>query len=695
MTTDTRDLLIEIGTEELPPKSVEILAKAFSDNIWKGLSDKGVPRHGDLKFYYGPRRLVTHINKLETESLTIQFEQLGPPINVAYDKDGIPTSAALGFAKKCGVDVTDLKIIETDKGQRLYCKGETPGEHVSLLIPKIIIQAVDKLPIPKHMRWGSGTTEFVRPVHWIVVLFGNDVIDCEILGIPSGKQTYGHRYHHPEAVTLKSPTDYIKSLRNSKVWLNDCENSLGKEISNQATRLASEISGIALNSEPDTDLVKEIAALVEWPVAIRGDFDPGFMDLPEEILIATLEDQQRYFPIRDKKSGKLLPSFITIANIESKDTEKVRNGNERVIVPRLTDAMFFWKTDRANSLESRTSALDGIVFQKKLGTIGDKMRRVAQLAESVSREIGGEPELAKRAADLAKCDLVTSLVGEFPELQGVIGKYLAQNDNEPDEVAKAIEEHYLPRFAGDKLPETKTGQALALADKLIILAGIFGIGQQPTGDKDPFALRRAALGVVRILVEKQLPLSLFDLVNDTFQTYNKQIGDAHSDLGTFIFERARNYFIDKGYTSNEVESVLCLRPARLDIIPAQLEAVRNYNKLPEAPSLSAANKRIGNILKGLDTQPFGFDSNLLVETAEKQLASEYLRIEPEIESLFKQQEFTTMLQKLAILKDPVDSFFDKVMVMTDDENLKNNRIGLLNKLHKMMNRIADLSRLAA
>lgn len=692
MNTDTRDLLVEIGTEELPPKALKLLAYNYLHECkTRFMAENLITGTNEPELFYSPRRIAILAHEVIVQQPDRQVERFGPAVTVAFDKAGKPTKAAEGFAGSCNTTADKLE----QKDGKLFFSMPQPGKAVAELIPAAITESLDRLPIPKRMRWGSGTAEFVRPVHWLVVLFGDDVIDCEILGVRSGRITYGHRYHHPGPVTLKSPSDYVQALRDAKVWLNDQDSKLCHEISNQAARLANEIKGLALNSEFDTDLVAEIAAMVEWPVPIRGDFDPKFLELPEEILIATLEDQQRCFPIRDKKTGKLLPSFITIANIESKDIDNVKHGNERVIVPRLTDAMFFWKTDKAISLENRIPALEGIVFQKKLGTIGDKMRRVAQLAESVSKSIGGEPKLVKRAAELAKCDLVTSLVGEFPELQGIIGKYLAQNVNEPDEVAQAIEEHYLPRFAGDKLPESKTGQVLALTDRLITLAGIFGIGQQPTGDKDPFALRRAALGVVRILTEKQLPLSLFDLINTTFQTYNKQIGDAHSDLETFIFERARNYFIDKGYTSNEVESVLCLRPTRLDIIPAQLEAVHNYNKLPEAPSLSAANKRIGNILKGLDAQPFGFDSNLLVENAEKQLASEYLKIEPEIESLFRQQEFTAMLQKLAILKVPVDSFFDKVMVMTDDEDLKNNRIGLLNKLHKMMNRIADLSRLAA
>ena len=696
MSKNTHDLLIEIGTEELPPKVLQKLSQSFSDFLVRDLNNDALLEDNSIiKSYASPRRLSLLITKVRERGSDRPFEEKGPSVGVGIDKNNNPTKALIGFAKRWGVDISQLERQETPKGEFFFYKHIASGSYLKTNLDLKIKSALRQLPVPKRMRWGSSTAEFVRPVHWAMVLFGNDVIECEILGVKAGRTTYGHRYHHPGPIKLKSPSDYVKALRDAKVWLNGPDIELQKEISLQTQKLADEVKGSALNSEPESALVAEIAALVEWPVALRGTFDPKFLELPEEILIATLEGQQRYFPIRDKKTGNLLPHFITIANIESKDMDQVRHGNERVIVPRLSDAMFFWETDKASTLESRTHALAGIIFQNKLGTIGEKMQRVSMLARVIAENIDGDPAMAKRAAELAKCDLVTNLVGEFPELQGTMGKYLAQHDGEPDEVAQSIEEHYLPRFAGDKLPQTRTGQALALADKLDSIAGIFGIGQPPTGDKDPFGLRRAALGIVRILTEKQLSLSLSELVNSAFLAYYGKIGDAHSDLETFIFERARNYFIDKGYTSNEVESVLCMRPSRLDVVPAQLEAVRNYNNLPEAPSLSAANKRIGNILKGLDTQPLEFDSSLLVETAEKQLASEYLRIEPEIDSLFKQRDFTAMLQKLAVLKDPVDTFFDKVMVMTDDEKLKTNRIGLLNKLHKMMNRIADLSRLAA
>ncbi len=695
MSNETRDLLIEIGTEELPPKALAILAEDFAlrmNSQLHGVHNLYEPGETEPEYYYSPRRLAVLYKNIRVKQPDEPREETGPSLAVAYDASGKPTKAAEGFARKNGVRVDQLE----QKDGKLFCRYTRPGKTTAKIIPSVIIEALDKLPVPKRMRWGSGEAEFVRPVHWVVVLFGNEVIECEILGVKSGRFTRGHRYHHPEPVEIKSAGDYVELLETAKVWLDGSGSKLKEKITSFADKLAAEVYGIALNNDPDGPFVAEIAALVEWPEAIRGTFDPKFLTLPEEILISTLEGQQRYFPVQDKQSGKLLPYFITIANIESKNEDEVRHGNERVIVPRLTDAMFFWDADRKIKLVDRHSCLDGIVFQKKLGTLGDKMRRVSELAAKIAECIGGDPALTKRAAELAKCDLATNIVGEFPELQGIMGKYLAQHDGEPDEVAKAIEEHYQPRFAGDVLPQTGTGQALAIADKLDTIVGIFGIGQAPTGDKDPFALRRAALGIIRIITENSLPLSLFDIVNAGYEAFPPGlISDTRSDLENFIFERARNYFIDQGYTANEVEAVLSLRPARLDDVPLQLRAVQSYATLPEAPSLSAANKRIGNILKGLDDELSGFDSHLLVEPAEKQLASEYLKIEPVIESLYDQRDFTAMLQKLAVLKEPVDTFFDKVMVMTDDQKLKQNRIALLNRLHKMMNRIADLSRLAA
>lgn len=681
--SDTRNLLIEIGTEELPPKALADLAEDF---------DRRLFLHFNLpsEYYYSPRRLAVIIEDLPVQQPNQEVERFGPSVKIAYDEQGKPTKAAEGFARSCNISINDLQ----EKDGKIFYATTQKGGPTAELIPNAINDALAKLSIPKRMRWGNNDAEFVRPLHWVVILFGKEVINCDVMGVKSGRITYGHRFHHPDAIELKNPDEYLSKLKQARVWVNDPAHGIQMEISKQVQKLAKKDNGQALNSGSDSILVAEVAALVEWPHALKGNFDKKYLELPEELLISVLEEQQRYFPIRDNKTQKLLPHFIAVSNIESKDEKQVIKGNERVIVPRLSDAMFFWETDKTRTLASRLEQLNGVIFQKKLGTIGDKTGRVVKLAESIAQELGVNRAQVSRAAMLSKCDLVTDLVGEFPELQGIVGRYLAQNDQEPDEVAQAIEEHYRPRFAGDELPETKTGQIVALADKLDTLAGIFGIGQQPTGEKDPFALRRAALGVVRILVEKKLPLSLFELVKSAFEIYCDKVKDTHNELEIFIFERTRGYFLEQGYSANEVESVLTYRPVRLDIIPAQLEAVSNYNHLPEAPSLSVANKRISNILKNLDHIPSGFDESLFKEKEEKALAKEYLKLKPKLDDLYKKQKFTPMLQELAILKEPVDAFFDKVMVMTDDETLRNNRIGLLNDLRRSMNRVADLSKLA-
>jgi len=690
---ETRDLLIEIGTEELPPKALADLAEDFHDRLAGDLLDL-LPGEAKTDFFYSPRRLAVIIKNLPVQQPSKKIERFGPAVNIAYDEQGKPTKAAEGFARSCNISINDLQ----EKDGKLFYATTQQGRPTAELIPTAINEALAKLLLPKRMRWGNNTAEFIRPVHWIVVLFGKEVIDHEVMGVKSDRMTYGHRFHHPEAIPLKSASNYVKSLQKANVLLNDSKaHEIQMRISKQVQKLADKVNGKALNSESKSELVAEVAALVEWPVPLLGSFDKRFLELPEELLISVLEGQQRYFPVRDKKTGELLPHFIAISNIESKDPEKVRTGNERVIVPRLSDAMFFWESDKAKTLESRLSELDGIIFQKKLGSIGDKTRRAAELAEYIARELNMDPKPAIRAARLSKCDLVTYLVGEFPELQGIIGHYLARNDEEPEEIAQAIEDHYRPRYSGDVLPLTMIGRIVALADKLDTLAGIFGIGQQPTGEKDPFALRRAAMGVVRILVdtEKKMPLLLSVLINAAFELQGKEIKANPTGLETFLLERSRSYFLEQGYTANAVESVLGERPGRLDMIPARLEAVVNYSHLPEAPSLSTANKRISNILKKLDHVPAGFDETLFKENEEKILAEEYLKLKPRLDHLYNNQEFTPMLQELAVLKEPVDAFFDKVMVMTDDDTLRNNRIGLLNDLRQSMNRVADLSKLAS
>lgn len=706
--SETRDLLIEIGTEELPPRALSSLANNFADQILYGLKAAyAAERSGDISVYFSPRRFAVLIEKLYTSTITGGEKQLGPPVETAFDKDGNPTKVAIGFAKKHGVNIDDLKRIDTDKGERVYCEFAETEQPVSGLIPDIINQALGKLPIPRRMRWGNYPTEFVRPVHWAVVLFGDEVIECNILGVHSGRHTRGHRFHFTDPVALKSADEYVQTLKQHKVWVNDATHGLQKEISRQASKLADEIDGDPLNSDAESDLVAEIAALVEWPVAIRGDFDPDFLVLPEEILIATLEYQQRYFPIRDRKTGKLAPSFITIANIESRDEKQVRQGNERVIIPRLSDAMFFWKTDRTRSLESRIPELDGITFQKKLGSLGDKTRHVAQLAATIAEQLDMDPALASRAAQLCRCDLVTNLVGEFPELQGTIGRYLAREDGEPAEVATAIEELYLPRFAGDRLPATKTGQVLALADKLDTLAGIFGIGMQPTGDKDPFALRRAALGIVRILVEQRLPFSVATLVDAAYEVQDTTIAEAQTDVQLFILERARGYFLEQGHAVTAIEAVL--QPfggsSPLYTLPEIIREGSEFISTQEGRSLAEANKRITNILRksGFAVPVAGAKPETLAQKPDEKLFSEneeqeFWRKLQEIGQkslqLKNQEKFAEALRILTGLAGPTASFFDNVMVNVDDEKIRDNRITLLQFARVYMNQVADLALMA-
>lgn len=700
MKTETRELLVEIGTEELPPKALASLAEEFLIRLTALLLDEhdlagpgGSPHH----YYYSPRRLAVIVENLQVRQPDRNIERYGPAIEVAFDKNGKPTKAAEGFARSCETSIDKLE----KKDGKLFFTSMQIGQPATILVPAAIQETVKLLPIPKRMRWGAGTAEFVRPVHWLVVLLGNDVIDCEILGIRSGRLTYGHRYHHPGPVTLKSPGKYVQALRDAKVWLNDRNHELQDEISRQARKLAKKVDGDPLNSEKESALVAEIAALVEWPVPILGGFDEKFLQLPEEILIATLEDQQRCFPVRAGKTGKLLPYFITIANIDSSDQELVKRGNERVIVPRLTDAMFFWNNDCSRPLAGHRHALDGIIFQKKLGSIGDKANRVAKIAQSITAKIDGNEKYAERAAQLAKCDLLTDLVGEFPELQGTMGRYLALNDGEPDEVAHAIEEHYLPRYAGDRLPATTTGQALAIADKLDTIVGIFAIGQAPTGEKDPFGLRRAALGSLKIIIERGLQLDLRDCLKTATSLLPKDLfnNDLFAHSYGFMLDRLRSYLRDRDYAADEIDAVLSINMARLDHILPRLDALKMFRAMPEGMALAAANKRIQNILRqatgngNIHAISPAIDGSLLVEEAEKILCKQLHEISLKVQPLTSAGNYAGALKELARLRDPVDTFFDKVMVMTDNEKLRTARLQLLAEIHREFREIADVSRL--
>ncbi len=688
--TAQRDLLVEIGTEELPPKALLRLSEAFAEGVRRGLEEASLAA-GSITDYAAPRRLALLIREVPVAQQDREVVRRGPALTAAFDDDGCPTQAAIGFAKSCGVEVEDLDQLETRKGSWLVFRSVEKGRTTAELVPGIVEQALARLPVPKRMRWGAGDVEFVRPVHWVVLLLGDEVIRARILGIESDRRTRGHRFHHPGPIYLGEPDAYLPILETEGQVLAD-HRARREAIRAQVLEQAAQLKGQAVIDE---ELLDEVTALVEWPVALSGRFDAGFLDVPSEALISSMQDHQKYFPVTDDQ-GRLLPNFITIANIASRDPDQIRAGNERVIRPRLADAAFFWNQDRKQPLGARAEGLKSMVFQKKLGSLYDKQMRIAGLATGIAAAIGGNPDHAGRAAYLCKCDLLTSMVYEFPELQGIMGHYYAAHDGEPEEVAQAIEEHYLPRFAGDALPATATGRALAIADRLDTLVGIFAIGQPPSGDKDPFGLRRAALGVARILIEKQLDLDLHKLLQAAADLLDDELqaGKAVEPVFDYIMERLRGYYLDSGVEPDLFDAVLARRPTRPLDFHRRIEAVREFRQLPAAQSLAAANKRIRNILrKAEDSIPAQYDKKVLAEEAEKALAGQLDTLSRQVEPLLDNAEYTEALRQLALLREPVDRFFDDVMVMVDDETLRVNRLALLQSMNRLFLRVADLSRL--
>jgi len=688
--SESRDLLIEIGTEELPPKALPRLRDAFAQGVTSGLEQAGL-RHAGIQAFASPRRLALLISALPVAQADREQQRRGPALTAAFDDEGCPTKAAEGFARSCGTTVDQLQRLETDKGAWLAYTVRQTGQASASLIPDIIHQALQRLPIPKRMRWGSSEVEFVRPVHWVVLLFGDEVIETEILGVPAGRETRGHRFHHPQPLYVGEPAAYAPLLETEGFVVADFA-ARREAIRAQVLEAARSVDGRAVLDEA---LLDEVTALVEWPVALAGSFEDGFLEVPAEALISSMQDHQKYFPVLDEQ-GALKPHFITIANLVSQDIDQVRAGNERVIRPRLADADFFWNQDRKQPLAARRDKLGEMVFQQQLGSLLDKQERVGQVAAHIAGLLDGDTGFASRAAALAKCDLLTSMVYEFPELQGIMGRYYALHDGEPEEVAAALDEQYLPRFAGDRLPQTRTGQALALADRLDTLVGIFAIGQAPTGDKDPFAMRRAALGVLRILIEETLEVDLLDLLQVSAGQYAPEVKAAEAVSGVFDFmlERLKAYYLEAGFTVNQFEAVRERRPTRPLDFDRRLKAVVEFERLPEADSLAADNKRIGNILRKTEEPiPDRFDPALLNETQEQALADQLTALESEVQTLIGQGQYTAALQRLAGLRDAVDAFFDAVMVMAEDAALRRNRLALLQQLRSLFLAIADLSRL--
>lgn len=688
------DLLVEIGTEELPPKALRGLMDAFAANLGSEI-DEARLEHGELHAYASPRRLAVIIEALAAGQQDRRLSQKGPPVSVAYDDDGKPLPPATAFAKKCGVDVAELGRVETEKGAWLVAETVDKGRATAELLPALIEKALADLPIPRRMRWGDGEAEFVRPVHWIMLLHGADVIEGSVMGIPCGNTTMGHRFHSNGPIRISKPSAYLQTLEEKGHVIADFEVRRNL-VQDGVERMAKQAKGHIVDGD---SLYDEVAALVEWPVPVLGNFDEAFLELPREVVISTLTGHQRYFPIADDNDA-LLPCFVTVANLESREPDKVRDGNERVIRPRLADAAFFWDSDRRKALSTRREALRDVVYQRGLGSLYDKSSRTAEIAASVAASLGMESSAVERAAGLCKCDLLTGMVGEFPDLQGTMGRYYAISDGESDIVATAIGEHYQPRFAGDALPETDEGRVLAIADKLDTLAGIFTIGKKPSGNRDPFGLRRAALGVIRLSIECRLDLDLKALIANSLELQPAGKEDPQElaeSLYTFITDRLRRYFLDRDadLDTETFDAVMARQPASLVDFELRLQAVQAFLDLDEAQSLASANKRIANILRQAGaTETTDISKTLLEEDAERALYDALVSAEVTVRPLLEKRDYTRSLRELAALREPVDRFFDDVMVMADDDDVRTNRLALLGGLRALFLDVADISRLS-
>jgi glycyl-tRNA synthetase beta chain len=690
-----QDFLVELGTEELPPLALPELERAFAAGIAQGLADAGLA-HGGLKSFAAPRRLAVLVHGLASRQPDQQVKRRGPPVSAAFDAEGRPTRAALAFAEGAGVSVGQLARVKEGKGEFLFHEGTKAGAPTPTLLPAIVQAALDALPIPKRMRWGAGSAEFVRPVHWLLMMFGGSVVPARILDTDSGKATRGHRFHAPAPLMLAQPSDYAAALRERGRVLADFAERR-ERIRSQVVARAQKLGGRAV---VDDALLDEVAALVEWPVAVEGRFEERFLQLPREVLVSTLQEHQRYFAVEDA-SGALTPWFITVSNIESRDTARVREGNERVVRPRLSDAAFFYDQDRKRPLEGFAAGLDTVTFQSKLGSIGDKARRVGALAARLAGPAGADPAQVARAAQLAKCDLQSAMVGEFPELQGIMGAYYAAADGEPAEVAAAVREHYQPRGAGDALPATRTGIAVALADKLDTLAGIFAIGQKPSGTKDPFGLRRAAIGCLRIILEKRLELDLRPFIDAALEAQPVRNPAAAPELLGFMMERLRAWYLGEGqsgganaFTTEMFDAVLAAQPAAPLDFDARLRALAAFQLRPEATSLAAANKRIANILrKSEGAAPGRVDAPMLREPAERALHAAVTALEGEVTRAVAARDYDGALARLAALRPQIDAFFEDVMVNDPDAALRANRLALVASIRALFGGVADLSRL--
>ncbi|WP_017218525.1 glycine--tRNA ligase subunit beta [Pseudoalteromonas sp. NJ631] len=681
------NLLVEIGTEELPPKALRNLAESFAENTRQELESLELSHEG-VSWYASPRRLGIQVKALQTQQADKVVEKRGPAIQAAFDADGNATKAALGWARGCGIDINDAERLETDKGTWLLHKAKVEGQQTLALLSDVINKALAKLPIPKPMRWGANKTQFIRPVHTVAALLGSQQVEGEVLGKAISNELQGHRFHHPERVRVEHADDCHAVLKGAYV-IADYEARkalIRSQIEAEAEKLGAQVA-------MDEDLLEEVTSLVEWPVTLVASFEEAFLQVPDEALIYTMKDDQKYFPLLDKQ-GNLINKFLFVSNIESKDPSVVISGNEKVVRPRLADAQFFFETDKKKTLESRLESLDSVLFQKQLGTLKDKSERISALAGFIAEQLGADKALAERAGLLSKTDLMTEMVMEFTDVQGVMGMHYARIDGEAEEVALAQNEQYMPRFAGDNLPSNPISFAVALADKFDTLVGIFGIGQTPKGDKDPFALRRAAIGALRIMVEKELPLDIQNIVAKAMTLFGDKLSNANvaDEVVEFMLGRFRAWYQDEGISVDVIQAVLARRPTSPVDFDRRVKAVSHFRTLAEAEALAAANKRVNNILaKNNVASEAAVESSLLQEEAEQTLAAQVAALTAELAPVYAEGDYQTALTRLASLREAVDNFFDNVMVMADDEAVKANRLALLGQLSKLFLNTADIS----
>ena len=683
----TQNFLVEIGTEELPPKALKTLATSFADNVEAELNQAGLT-FDKIEWFAAPRRLAVKVLNLATQQPSKEIEKRGPAVSAAFDAEGKPTKAAEGWARGCGITVEQAERIATDKGEWLVHRAKIEGQPTKNLLNGVVANALAKLPIPKPMHWADKSVQFIRPVHTVTMLLGDELIEGEILGVASARTIRGHRFLGEKEFEIQHADQYPQLLREKGSVVADF-NERKAEILAKSQAKATALGGVA---DIEESLLEEVTSLVEYPNVLAAKFEERFLAVPAEALVYTMKGDQKYFPIYDK-DGKLLPHFIFVSNINPEDPTAIIEGNEKVVRPRLTDAEFFFKTDLKQKLVDRLPRLETVLFQQQLGTLKDKTDRIEQLAGEIAKQIGADEAKAKRAGLLSKCDLMTNMVFEFTDTQGVMGMHYARHDGEDEEVAVALNEQYMPRFAGDELPKSLVASAVALADKFDTLTGIFGIGQAPKGSADPFALRRAALGALRIIVEKNLPLDLEDLVKKSAALFGNKLTNQNvvADVVDFMLGRFRAWYQDEGIAVDVIQAVLARRPTRPADFDARVRAVSHFRTLDSAEALAAANKRVANILAKAEGDIGAIDVALCVEPAEQVLAQSVLSLAKEVQPLIAQGEYTAVLDKLAGLRQPVDNFFDNVMVNAEDAKLRQNRLAILNTLQGLFLQVADIS----